>query len=79
MVSCMVSAAFVSFRLGTTDGVSVVARNWQRAFEQLGYDVHTVAGDGPVDRTVPGLAIGATDPPTNDEIRDAIDDVDGHQ
>jgi glycosyltransferase involved in cell wall biosynthesis len=76
MVSCMVSAAFVSFRLGTTDGVSVVARNWQRAFEQLGYDVHTVAGDGPVDRTVPGLAIGATDPPTNDEIRDAIDDVD---
>lgn len=44
------------------DGVSVVARNWQRALEQLGYEVYTVAGEGPVDRTVPGLAIGATDP-----------------
>ena len=62
----MASAAFVSFRLGVTDGVSVVARNWQRAFEQLGYRVHTVAGEGPVDRTVPGLAIAATDPPTAD-------------
>jgi len=72
----MASAAFVSFRLGMPDGVSVVARNWQRAFEQLGYDVHTVAGDGPVDRTVPGLAIEATDPPTADEVRAAIGDVD---
>lgn len=72
----MASAAFVSFRLGVTDGVSVVARNWQRAFEQLGYRVHTVAGDGPVDRTVPGLAIDATDPPTADEVRSAIGDVD---
>jgi len=57
------------------DGVSVVARNWQRAFEQLGYDVHTVAGDGPVDRTVPGLAIEATDPPTAAELRRALGDV----
>ena len=59
-----------------SDGVSVVARNWQRAFEQLGYQVHTVAGDGPVDRTVPGLAIEATDPPTADELRAAIGEVD---
>ena len=72
----MASAAFVSFRLGVTDGVSVVARNWQRAFEQLGYRVYTVAGEGPVDRTVPGLAIAATDPPTADEVRGAIGDVD---
>jgi glycosyltransferase involved in cell wall biosynthesis len=72
----MASAAFVSFRLGMADGVSVVARNWQRAFEQLGYDVHTVAGDGPVDRTVPGLAIEAADPPTADELRSALDGVD---
>jgi glycosyltransferase involved in cell wall biosynthesis len=72
----MASVAFVSFRLGTTDGVSVVARNWQRAFEQLGYDVHTVAGDGPVDRTVPGLALDATHPPRAGEVDDALGDVD---
>jgi len=72
----MASAAFVSFRLGMADGVSVVARNWQRAFEQLGYDVHTVAGDGPVDRTVPGLAIEATDPPSPQELREALGDAD---
>jgi glycosyltransferase involved in cell wall biosynthesis len=72
----MGTAAFVSFRLGVNDGVSVVARNWQRAFEQLGYAVHTVAGDGPVDRTVPGLAIDATDPPTAVDVADAIGDVD---
>lgn len=72
----MPSAAFVSFRLGMADGVSVVARNWQRALEQLGYAVHTVAGEGPVDRTVPGLAIGATDPPGRDELSAALADAD---
>jgi len=45
-----------------TDGVSVVARNWQRAMTNIGFDVVTVAGEGPVERTVPALAIGATDP-----------------
>ena len=63
------------------DGVSVVARNWRRAFEQLGYEVHTVAGYGPVDRTVPGLAIGAMDPPSGtralkDEVGHALADAD---
>jgi glycosyltransferase involved in cell wall biosynthesis len=58
------------------DGVSVVARNWQQALEQLGFEVHTVAGDGPVDRTVPGLSIGATDPPAIGALTDALDDVD---
>lgn len=72
----MASAAIVSFRLGMADGVSVVARNWQRALEQLGFSVHTVAGDGPVDRTVPGLAIDATDPPTRDELDAALADAD---
>lgn len=72
----MPSAAFVSFRLGMADGVSVVARNWQRALEQLGYAVHTVAGEGPVDRTVPGLAIGATDPPDRNELSAALADAD---
>lgn len=72
----MATCAFVSFRLGMADGVSVVARNWQRAIEQLGFDVCTVAGEGPVDRTVPGLAIGATDPPGHDEFAEAIAGVD---
>lgn len=58
-----------------TDGVSVVARNWQRAFEGFGFDVRTVAGDGPVDRTVPGLAIGAANPPTRAEVADAVADA----
>ena len=72
IVSFMATCAFISFRLGMADGVSVVARNWQRAIEQLGFDVCTVAGEGPVDRTVPGLSIVATDPPTEAELADAI-------
>src|ERR1700709_2822316 len=52
--------AFVSFRFGPTDGVSVVARSWMAAFEAFGFDVTTVAGDGPVDHLIPGLAIDAT-------------------
>ncbi len=70
----MPTCAFVSFRLGLTDGVSVVARNWQRAMTNIGFDVVTVAGEGPVDRTVPGLAIGATDP-NDGSLRSELDDV----
>ena len=51
--------AFVSFRLGGTDGVSVVAASWMDAVRDLGFDVRTVAGEGPVDRLVPLLAIGS--------------------
>ena len=68
--------AFVSFRLGMADGVSVVTRHWQRAFEQLGFETLSVAGEGPVDRTVPGLAIGADLPPDRDELTDALADAD---
>src|SRR4051794_13419743 len=50
-------AAFLSFRFGPTDGVSVVARTWMAAFERFGFDVVTVTGDGGSDRTVPGLGI----------------------
>ena len=71
-MSGMAVCAFISFRLGMADGVSVVARNWQRAIEQLGFEVITVAGEGPVDRTVPGLSITATDPPTRTELADAL-------
>lgn len=51
--------AFVSFRLSGTDGVSVVAASWMDVVRDLGFDVVTVAGEGPVDRRVPRLAIGA--------------------
>ena len=76
IVSGMAKCAFVSFRLGMADGVSVVARNWGRAFEQLGFEVITVAGEGPVDRTVTGLAITATDPPSSTELTEALADAD---
>jgi glycosyltransferase involved in cell wall biosynthesis len=56
-------AAVVSFRLGGTDGVSVESAKWIWALERLGFEVYTVAGEGPVDRLIPGLAIGAPRPP----------------
>lgn len=37
-------AAFVSFRFGRTDGVSVVTRTWIDAFRDVGFDVSTVSG-----------------------------------
>src|SRR5688500_1399628 len=71
-----VHAAIVSFRLGGPDGVSVEARKWQWALQQLGFSVRTVAGEGAADLLVPGLAIGAPDPPTATEVAGALDDVD---
>ena len=68
--------AFVSFRLGLPDGVSVAATHWQTAFETLGFETVTVAGEGPVDRTVLGLAIGSAHPPNEDHLVAALRDVD---
>jgi glycosyltransferase involved in cell wall biosynthesis len=56
----MPTCAFLSFRFGPTDGVSVVARRWMDVLRGIGFDVVTVAGDGEVDRTVPGLSIEPT-------------------
>jgi len=67
---------FVSFRLGLTDGVSVVARHWQQAMESFGFTTLTVAGDGPVDRTVAGLELTATQPPDPTELANALSDAD---
>jgi|DEB0MinimDraft_10_1074344.scaffolds.fasta_scaffold01489_9 glycosyltransferase involved in cell wall biosynthesis len=67
---------FVSFRLGLTDGVSIVARHWQRAMESFGFETLTVAGEGPVDRTVAGLELGATRPPNPGEVSEALADAD---
>lgn len=76
-VACdMRTCAFVSFRLGLADGVSIVAQRWARALEDLGYQVRTVAGQGPVDRIVPGLAIEAPEGPTPAELGTALGDCD---
>jgi len=70
------TCALVSFRLGLTDGVSIVAETWRRALEELGWDTLTVAGEGPVDRIVAGLALGATEPPSTGEVEAALADAD---
>jgi glycosyltransferase involved in cell wall biosynthesis len=62
----------ISFRLGGEDGVSVEAAKWTAALDLLGWDVRTVAGAGPVDTTLPGLAIGAPEPPTRPEVEAAL-------
>ena len=71
----MPEAVFVSFRLGRHDGVSVVAATWARVLEELGWTVRTVAGDGPVDRRLPGLAVDAVEPPSDTAIDTALHDA----
>jgi glycosyltransferase involved in cell wall biosynthesis len=66
------TAALLSFRLGLHDGVSAVAASWARALGDLGFDVVTVAGEGPVDHRVVGLELGATAAPPRDEIEGAL-------
>jgi glycosyltransferase involved in cell wall biosynthesis len=61
----------ISFRLGGGDGVSVEAAKWAGALRTLGWDVRTVAGAGPVDHLLPGLAMHAAEPPTRAEVEDA--------
>jgi glycosyltransferase involved in cell wall biosynthesis len=64
--------ALISFRLGLSDGVSVVADGWRRALRDLGFDVTTIAGEGPVDVLLPGLAMDAGAPPQADELEAAL-------
>jgi glycosyltransferase involved in cell wall biosynthesis len=56
----------VSYRLGGTDGVSIEAAKWQRAFEALGAGVTTIAGTGQADQLIAGLS--ADSPPPIDEV-----------
>lgn len=73
----MPAAAFLSFRLGGTDGVSVVADTWAQLLRTAGWDVTTVAGAGPVDRLVEGLAWPvAAPPPDPSRIAEATAGVD---
>jgi glycosyltransferase involved in cell wall biosynthesis len=70
------TVALVSFRLGRHDGVSVVAATWTRVLADLGWTPVTVAGDGPVDRLVPGLELGATHAPDPAAVVAALADAD---
>jgi len=66
----------VSFRLGGGDGVAVEAAKWAAALGQLGWDVRSVAGSGPADDVLPGLAIDAPEPPTVAEVEHALTGAD---
>jgi glycosyltransferase involved in cell wall biosynthesis len=70
------TAAIVSFRLGGHDGVSVVAERWREALVDIGFDVTMVAGEGPVDRVLPALAIDATEEASVDQVKPALDGID---
>lgn len=69
-------AALLSFRLGGTDGVAVVASAWAGALRGGGWGVVTVAGSGPVDRRVEGLALDAVAAPAAAEVERALADAD---
>jgi glycosyltransferase involved in cell wall biosynthesis len=70
------TAVLVSFRLGSVDGVSVVAASWHRALVELGFTVTTVAGEGTADHVLPSLATHSPTPPTRDALLAAIGDPD---
>lgn len=70
------TAALVSYRLGTADGVSVTATQWAAALRLLGVRVWTVAGEGRPDVVVPGLERDATRPPSPGALDDAFGDAD---
>ena len=72
----MARGAIVSFRLGLSDGVSIVARLWQEMLGDLGFDMVTGAAEGPVDRVIPGLGIDQPDGPDPGEFSAAVADVD---
>jgi mannosylglucosylglycerate synthase len=68
------AVCFVSARLGEPDGVSVSTAAWMAAFEQLGFVVRTVAGEGDADFLVPGLALEASVPPSPADLDAAFKD-----
>ena len=72
----MARGAIVSFRLGLSDGVSIVAQLWQELLTEIGFDMVTVAGEGPVDRLIPGLGIDQLGGPDPDGFSAAVADVD---
>ena len=81
-VPCIVEhpelVAFAQRRAVTGDAivVSVVTGHWQQAIESFGFDTVTVAGEGPVDRTVAGLELGASHAPSPGDVEEALADAD---
>lgn len=65
-----------SYRLGGTDGVSIEAEKWHRAFASLGCSVTTVAGSGTPDILIPGLAADSDTSLHEAEIERAFADAD---
>jgi mannosylglucosylglycerate synthase len=72
----MARVGFISFRLGLTDGVSIEAEKWAGALQSLGHSVVTIAGEGPVDHLIPGLAIDTPADPDLTALRRAVAAVD---
>jgi len=72
----MSRVGILSFRLGRSDGVSIEAEKWSVALASLGHEVTSIAGEGPVDVVVPGLALTASAPPTRSELRRALAGLD---
>jgi mannosylglucosylglycerate synthase len=56
--------------------VAIEAAKWQGALGSLGFATTTVAGSGPVDVTIPGLAIDADEGPSTAEVADALSGAD---
>ena len=72
----MARLALVSFRLGGNDGVSIEAQKWTDALRSLGHEVIWVAGEGPVDVVISGLAIEAVHAPSLEQFERALEGVD---
>jgi|HubBroStandDraft_1064217.scaffolds.fasta_scaffold39281_2 glycosyltransferase involved in cell wall biosynthesis len=72
----MPTAAIVSYRLFGRDGVSIESEKWRWALRELGFSVSTVAGEGPVDHHIAGLAIDADEPPDTAALAAALAGVD---
>jgi glycosyltransferase involved in cell wall biosynthesis len=66
----------VSFRLGSTDGVSIEAAKWIGALRELGHHVTSVAGSGVADEIVPGLAIRDERPLDEHQLEAALKGAD---
>ncbi len=56
--------------------MSVVARNWRRALEDLGFGTSLVAGAGDADIIVPGLGIDDVEPPERAVLEAALSGAD---
>lgn len=72
--------AIISFRLGGTDGVAIIAKTWENVLNTLGWETTTIAGASPdaypLDVELEGLAIDATVPIDEPRLAKALADVD---